>query len=254
MSPRDDEDLSMKTLLTNKVLGSLAILAVVLPFSSSASSMYQPAQFGDAVDQVSQKVVIPEQMRQEQRTISVYCQADIAATGVTSNVSCFDKAAYDDLQGQTQRAIEGLSFAPAQVDGTAVPVRMGFRVVYSRNDSQPNVVMLPNLGTLQREYGVSYVAPQERLDQADWYSAYAADGNANGKPFFNEGQLARVVGEVNADGEVSSVKTVEARGRTRRDAKVVEGALKNSRFIPGFVGDDAVNMHYIAVLNYPEND
>lgn len=242
----------MKSRLTNKVLGSLAILAVVLPFSSSASSMYQPAQFGNAVDQVSQKVVLPETMATDNRTIAVYCQADIAVSGVASNVSCFDKAAYDDLQGQTQRAIEGLAFSPAKVDGEAVPVRMTFRVVYSRNDSQPNVVMLPNLGTLQREHGVHYIAPQERLDQADWYSAYSASGN--GKPFFNEGRLARIVGDVSADGEVESVRTVEASGRARRDAKVIETALKKSRFIPGFVGENAVDMHYIAVVNYPEND
>lgn len=243
----------MKSLLTNKVLGSLAILAVVLPFSSSASSMYQPAKFGDVVDQVSQKVVIPEAMSTDNRTIAVYCQADIATTGVANNVSCFDKAAYDDLQGQTQRALEGLSFTPAMVDGEAVPVRMAFRVVYSRNDAQPNVVMLPNLGTLQREYGVDYVAPQERLDQGDWYSAYNADGKAQGKPFFDDARLARVVADVNADGDVKSVRTVEASGRARRDAKAIETALKQSHFIPGFVGDKAVDMHSIAVINYPES-
>ena len=244
----------MKTLLTNKVLGSLAILAVVLPFSSSASSMYQPAQFGDVVDQVSQKVIIPAEMAADQRTISVYCQADIAASGVASNVSCFDKAAYDDLQGQTQRAIEGLSFSPAQVDGATVPVRMTFRVVYSRNDNQPNVVMLPNLGTLQREYGVSYVAPQERLGGDDWYSAYVADGRTEGKAFFNNGRLARVVGNVSANGEVQGVRTIEASGRARQDAKVVESALKKSSFIPGFVDNKAISMSYIAVLNYPEKN
>ncbi|UTF58744.1 energy transducer TonB [Gilvimarinus sp. DA14] len=242
----------MKSLLTNKVLGSLAILAVVLPFSSSASSMYQPANFGGAVDQVSQKVTIPESMATDNRTIAVYCQADIATTGVASNVTCFDKAAYNDLQGQTQRALDGLSFTPAMVDGEAVPVRMAFRVVYSRNDSQPNVVMLPNLGTLQREYGVDYIAPQERLDQTDWYSAYRSNGE--GQPFFDDARLARVVADVNADGNVKSVRTVEAAGRARRDAKVIETALKKSRFIPGFVGSEAVDMHTIAVINYPGSE
>lgn len=242
----------MKTRLTKKVLGSLAILAVVLPFSSSASSMYQPAQFGDVADQVTSKVVIPQSMATDNRTIAVYCQADIAVSGVASNVNCFDKAGYDDLQGQTQRALDGLAFSPAKVDGEAVPVRMNFRVVYSRNETQPNVVMLPNLGTLQREYGVSYFAPQERLDNADWYSSYA--GRGDGKPFFNNGQLARIVGNVNAEGGIDSVQTVEASGRARRDARIIESALKGSRFIPGFVGEEAVNMHYIAVVNYPSGD
>lgn len=242
----------MKTLLTNKMLGSLAILAVVLPFSSSASSMYQPAQFGDAVNQVAEKVVIPESMATDNRTISVYCQADIATSGVASNVTCFEKAGYDDLQGQTERAIDGLAFSPAKVDGKAVPVRMTFRVVYSRNDTQPNVVMLPNMGTLQREYGVSYFAPQERLDNTDWYSSYADRGQ--GRRFFSEGQLARILANVNADGAIENVQTIEARGRARRDARIIENALKDSRFIPGFVGNTPVDMHYIAVVNYPEDD
>ncbi|MBU2887812.1 hypothetical protein KO507_18760 [Gilvimarinus agarilyticus] len=242
----------MKIHLTKKVLGSLAMLAVILPFSSSASSMYQPAQFGDVVDQVTSKVVIPQSMATDNRTIAVYCQADIATTGAASNVTCFEKAGYDDLQGQTERALDGLAFTPAQVDGEAVPVRMTFRVVYSRNDSQPNVVMLPNMGTLQREYGVSYFAPQERLDNADWYSNYSDRGE--GQRFFNSGQMARILGNVNAEGGVDSVQTIEARGRARRDARIIEGALKDSRFIPGFVGEDAVGMHYIAVVNYPGND
>lgn len=244
----------MKTIAISKVLGSLALLAVVLPFYSSASSMYQSAQFGTALDQIKQTVTIPQSMQKDQRTVVVYCQSDVAATGIAHNISCFDKASYADLQEQTRQVLEGLAFSAAKVDGNAVPVRMYFRVIYSRTGNQPEILMLPNLGTMQREYGVNYVAPQERLDTNDWYSLLLADGRSDAKPFFNKDQLARVVGKVNANGGVQGVGVIEASGRARRDAKIVAAALKSSRFIPGFVDSTPVSMDYIAVVNYPERD
>ena len=58
------------------------------------------------------------------------------------------------------------------------------------------------------------------------------------------------MGTVSADGKVGDVTTLDARGSGKRDASVIEDALKQSRFVPGFVKDQATEMHYVAVLNY----
>lgn len=234
-----------------KILSALAIIAAVLPFSSSAE-VYRPAQFGDSLNQLTANVSLPDTFEGGFTTLAVYCQADVAETGITSNILCYENNSIADLRQQTINALTGATFIPASVDGTVVPVRMQFRVVYSRTGDQPDIMMLPNLGTLQSQYGHEYFAPQERLDQKDWFTRYAENSWAQGKPFFGEGALTRVIGTVKVNGDVTSVSTLEGRGKGKRDAGFIETALKKSRFIPGLVNNQLTDMHYIAVLNYAQ--
>lgn len=237
------------TKIYKKLFGSLLIVVASLPLISSAATT-QPAQFGDAINELSSKVTLPDVFQGGFKTVAVYCQTDVAATGLTSGTLCYEKSNVANLRQQTLNALEGVSFVPATIDGQAVPVRVQFRVVYSRSGDQPDIMLLPNLGTLQSQYGHDYYAPQERLDQKDWYSKYAENSWAKGKPFFNDGDLIRVIGTVKADGEIASVSALDARGRSKRDANVIETALKQTKFIPGVVEGKTTEMHYVAVLNF----
>ena len=239
----------MQTTLYKKMLSALTIIAAVLPFSSSAET-YTPAQFGDAINQLTTKVNLPDAFEGGFTTIAVYCQTDVAVTGLISNTLCYQDNDVADLRQQTLAALERASFIPAQVASQTVPVRVQFRVVYSRSGDQPAILMLPNLGTLQAQHGYDYVAPQERLDQQDWFSKYSENSWAQGKAFFNKGRLTRVIGTVKTNGDVASVSTLDARGKGKRDADVIETALKQTKFIPGIVNDQVTEMHYVAVLNY----
>lgn len=239
----------MQTTLYKKMLSALTIIAAVLPFSSSAET-YIPAQFGDAVSQLTAKVNLPDTFEGGFTTIAVYCQTDVATSGMISNTLCYQDNEVANLRQQTLDALDSVSFVPARIDDQAVPVRVQFRVVYSRTGDQPDILMLPNLGTLQAQHGYNYVAPQERLDQQDWFSGYSQNTWAQGKPFFNKGRLTRVIGTVKTNGDVASVSTLDARGKGKRDAAVIETALKQTRFIPGLVNNQLTEMHYIAVLNY----
>lgn len=67
--------------------------------------------------------------------------------------------------------------------------------------------------------------------------------------FLKKGPLACVAATVQEDGRPTMVRTVDVERAYKRDANVVETALKRSRFIPGFVGDKPVPMGYIAVVN-----
>ena len=124
------------------------------------------------------------------------------------------------------------------------------RVVYSLGGTQAPIVLLPNLGTLQAQYGTHYFAPQERLDTNDWYADYTTKEHGSGKLFFAEGKTTRVMASVEADGKVETVSTIEAAMRKQADATSIENSLKKSKFIPGFVQDTPTAMHYIAVVNY----
>lgn len=230
-----------------KSLGSLVGMLIIS--ASSTAAQYQPADFGDALGKLSAQISLPENFGGDRSTIAVYCQADIQTTGVLQNTLCFESTG-SQLKQQTIDALESTIFTAAETEGTKIPVRMQFRVIFSRSIDQPSVVLLPNLGTLQTQYGYDYIAPQERLDQASWFERYKDQTNGKGEAFFATGRLTRVIATVKIDGTINSVSTLEARGSGKRDAAVIESELKSSLFIPGAVGDEPIEMHYVAVLNY----
>lgn len=240
------------TILIKSLVRTFTLFVAGWSLSVSAQSAVNPAQFGDALQQIAAQVNLPSQFEGGHKAIAVYCQTDVLVTGALQSTECYEYTNVADLKQQTLKALQGATFEPATVNGEAVPVRMQFRVVYSPSADQPDVVMLPNLGTLQKEHGVDYFAPQERLDQPTWYESYAKNSWAEGRPFFNEGRLTRVMGSVTTEGKVERVDTLEARGRGKRDAQYIEAALPNSQFIPGFVNDTPTKMHYVAVLNYAQ--
>jgi hypothetical protein len=229
---------------------NLVLVGLALPMLSTAHAAATPARFGDALNQLTAQVKLPQELEGGHKTLAVYCQTDVAATGMLANTQCYQHPKIANLEQQTLSALESVKFEPATVDGEAVPVRMQFRVVYSRSGDQPDMVMLPNLGTLQNEHGVNYFAPQERLDKTPWYQQYLQNERATGKGFFDDGRLTRVMGTVETSGEVGDINTLDARGSGKRDAGFIEKALKQSRFIPGFVNNNPVEMHYVAVLSY----
>lgn len=239
--------------MTNKTLKnmirSLAILAAAAPFASYATA-YTPAKFGNAVDALSKQITLPASFGEGVKTVSVYCQADVTTSGNINAATCYENSPLVSMQKVTESALKSATFEPATIDNKAVPVRMQLRVVYSLGGTQAPIVLLPNLGTLQAQYGTNYYAPQERLDTSDWYANYTAKDRGDGKLFFAEGKMTRVMANIEADGKVETVSTIEAALRKQADATNIEAALKKSKFIPGFVENKPTAMHYIAVVNY----
>lgn len=239
--------------MTNNILKkyfrSLAILAAVTPLASYATA-YTPAKFGNAVDTLSKQITLPASFGEGVKTVSVYCQADVLTSGNINAVTCYENSPLVSMQKTTESALKSSTFEPATIDGKAVPVRMQLRVVYSLGGTQAPIVLLPNLGTLQAQYGTYYYAPQERLDTNDWYANYTTKERGDGKLFFAEGKTTRVMANIEADGRVETVSTLEAALRKQADATSIENSLKKSKFIPGFVENKPTAMHYIAVVNY----
>ncbi len=239
----------MKNNLLQKLTRSLIILATAAPFASFAAD-YSPAKFGSAEATLEKLVTLPASFGEGVKTVAVYCQADVLSTGDVSKVNCYENSPLVSMQAITQSALTSATFEPAKVDGKAVPVRMQFRVVYSLADTQKPIIMLPNLGTLQAQYGTHYYAPQERLDTNDWYVQYTTKDRGDGKLFFADSKVTRVMANIESNGAVESVSTLESALRKKADASNIEIALKKSKFIPGFVQDKPTSMHYIAVVNY----
>ncbi len=241
----------MTTTILKKAIRSAVILAAIAPLASYAAA-YTPAKFGNAETILSKQVTLPASFGEGVKTVAVYCQADIMSTGNINNVDCYENSPLVSMQNATESALKSATFEPATIDGKAVPVRMQMRVVYSLGGTQAPIVLLPNLGTLQSQYGTHYFAPQERLDTNDWYANYSTKEHGSGKLFFAEGKTTRVMANVEADGKVETVSTIEAAMRKKADAESIESSLKKSKFIPGFVENKPTAMHYIAVVNYQQ--
>lgn len=235
--------------ILKKLIRSLAILAAAAPFASYAAA-YTPAKFGNAVDTLNKQITLPASLGEGVKTAAVYCQADVMTTGNVNAVTCYEHGALVSMNKVTESALKSATFEPATIDGKAVPVRMQLRVVYSLGGTQAPIMLLPNLGTLQAKHGADYYAPQERLDTGDWYTHYTSKDRGDGKLFFAKRKNTRVMANVEADGRVETVSTIEAALRKQADASNIESALKKSRFIPGFVENKPTAMHYIAVVNY----
>lgn len=235
--------------ILKKIIRSIVMLAVIAPIASYAAA-YTPAKFGNAEETLSKQISLPTSFGEGVKTVAVYCQADVLTTGSVSSINCYENSPLVSMQKITESALKSATFEPATIDGKAVPVRMQLRVVYSLGGTQAPIVLLPNLGTLQAQYGTHYYAPQERLDTSDWYANYTTKEHGSGKLFFAEGKTTRVMANIEANGKVETVSTIEAALRKQGDAANIENSLKKSHFIPGFVQDKPTAMHYIAVVNY----
>lgn len=183
----------------------------------------------------------------------LYCRADLNVAGEATRSSCFAKDTAIELVIETEQALKQLTFAAAEVDGQAVPVRMSFRVAYTPLAKSMHVSLIPNLGTMQAEYGRDYVAPQERLDISDWYQRYSEHSYVGGQEFLGEGDMARVATTVSPTGKPTTLKTLDAKKAHVRDADIVKRTLRYSRFIPGTVNGKVVPMEYLVAVHYGNN-
>lgn len=220
---------------------------------SAVAEQYQPAGFGENVLPYLEAAVESPALDDNTPVAAVYCQADVGADGLTRNVSCYEREGFRTLRDQVEEAMAGRRMIPAKIDGEPVPVRMVFRVVYADRSGQPPVMLLPNLGHMQGDFGYQYSAPQERLDDTNWYGLYRRDTRSSGQPFFSdEGELTRVLAWVTESGRVVTAHGLETHSGYKRDARAVEKALESSRFIPGMANGEAKRMRYVAVLHYPQ--
>jgi len=180
----------------------------------------------------------------------LYCRADISIHGKVERGSCFAKEAAVELVVETEQALKNLAFVAAEVEGKAVPVRMSFRIAYTPVADYTHVSLIPNLGTMQAQYGRDYVAPQERLDVSDWFERYSQNSYLGGQEFLGEGNMARVATLVSPQGKPTTLKTVDAQKAHVRDADIVKRTLRDSRFIPGTVNGKVVPMEYLVAVHY----
>lgn len=240
----------MKKITTTSVIAIL--LGAAVAGQSHAADEYQPANFGFSDQELLSKVDVDNAFHDSPSTKVLYCNAEIDKAGQAQRVDCFDQQQSADLEKDTQDALLELGFSAASVNGEKVPVRMSFRVVFSGSKGNVAAKLIPNVGSMQAQYGLDYIAPQERLDISDWYNTYNENSWLNGDEFFGDGQLARVTAHIGKTGKPTSVRTVEAERAYAKDAKLIEASLRRSRFIPGTVDGRPVAMGYMAVVNYGE--
>jgi len=184
----------------------------------------------------------------------LYCRADISVEGQAERANCFAKSSSIQLVVDSEQALQRLAFSPASVEGKNIPVRMSFRVAYTPVGDATVVSLIPNLGTMQAQFGRDYVAPQERLDVSDWFERYSDNSWVGGQEFLGKGDMARVSAIIDQNGKPSRLQTVAAKRAHERDADVVKNTIKHSRFIPGTANGRVVPMQYMVAVHYEDRN
>ena len=231
---------------------SLASVIIALPFMASAKDFdFKSADFAFTGDQLLSAV--------DSKSVSadgdvLYCRADISIQGAAERTHCYGKTSAVELVVEAEQALKAMAFSPAEVEGEKVPVRMSFRVAFTPVDDITVVSLIPNLGTMQAQFGRNYVEPQERLDVSDWYERYSDNSWVGGKKFLGEGDMSRVATTIDQSGKPSRMHTVAAKRAHERDADIVKNTLKFSRFIPGTVNGRVVPMDYMVAVHYEDNN
>lgn len=231
-----------------------AVFCGLLASHVNAGDRYSPAMFNFSGEDLAVQLASIEGDRDLSGGSAVlYCQSDLDALGGIQRTSCFDKDQNDGLVSSAEAVLSKLSFTQAKVNDKAVPVRVSYRIGVNQAKDGYQVVLIPNLGSMQDRYGRDYVAPQERLDVSDWYGRYNKASWVNGQSFLGHGTMSRVAATVNEKGKTELVRTMDDQRAYKRDANIVKNAVKKSRFIPGFVDGRPVPMGYLAVVNYGDS-
>lgn len=199
---------------------------------------YQPASFNFSASTLEN--ALADKTLPAGPTIAVYCQSDIDEQGQNLRTSCFEKSGLESLEIAIEEVISTLSFTPAMAEGKTVAVRMNYRVVYQNNGDDISVIVIPNIGTLQKELGVNYTEPQERLSSTNKL-------NSVKNTFFeHDARYIRASASISTTGESKEIAVV-TKGTPKEDLAVIN-AIKSTQFIPGFVGKTPVEMTYLAII------
>jgi hypothetical protein len=229
---------------------NIGLMGAVFSFSAFAAAESVPFKSAD-FDFEARDILdlVPEEKVSANGDV-MYCRADLSAAGEVERSSCFAKDSAIELVVETEQALKQLNFTAAEIDGEAIPVRMSFRVAYTPLSNATHVSLIPNLGTMQAQFGRDYVAPQQRLDVSDWYQSYSQHSYVGGQEFLGNGDMARVATTVSKVGKPTALKTVDAKRAHIRDADIVKRTLRDSRFIPGSVNGKVVPMEYVVAVHY----
>lgn len=233
-----------------RVLGvALATLVSTSALAGNVTNFkYKPADFAFEGQDILNRLDVSS-LEGKNISAAFYCRADISAMGKAFEADCYNGEKLGNLESQVETALSTLSFSPALIDEKAVAVRFSFRVVLNQNSESASVQVIPNLGSLQQQYGLSYVEPQERLDTVEWFERYSR-ADTQGSRFLGGEKMVRVAANVEVDGVASDIGTLEIDRQSRELAKEIGQSLKSSKFIPGFVENEPVAMPYLAIVSY----
>lgn len=221
-----------------KCLPSLISAILCCSPALALAADYKPASFNFSPSTLES--ALADKNLPQGPAVAVYCQSDINEQGESLRTSCFEKSGLESLETAIEDSISTLSFTPATADGEAVAVRMNYRVIYQNDGDSASVILIPNIGTLQKELGVNYYEPQERLN-----SASKVESAKN--TFFEHGaRHIRASASISTTGASKEVAVV-TKGTPKEDVAMIN-AIKSTQFIPGFVDDTPVEMTYLAII------
>lgn len=218
--------------------GALLLCAAQLAI---ADTTFSPAKFGFTGSDIAHAITTKE----ENANIAIYCQSNIDSDGRNLKTQCYERSGDMSLEQQANKAISQQQFIPATADGQGVAVRMNYRVILQKDAQSKTVLLVPNLGSLQSTLGVNYSEPQEQISSG-WFASIASKFSDSNSFFAKGKSLTRAKAIVSDEGKANNITMIDDASHTQ--ATIMENALKDSAFIPGFVDGKASEMPYLAIV------
>jgi hypothetical protein len=195
------------------------------------------------------------------KPVSVRCKVAVSAAGnveqdKSSGTFCAaPNGGREAFRGATLHALSAARFAPASIDGRAVPVYASVLSLFMQKRDGCRAVALLNGGIQDPAVGIDYVEPQVVRDSPGWsWQRRVAVPTRYVLPKLVH--LARSPGTlflrmsvaVAADGTVSDGRVDEVYRMGHVDSLNAVRALEGSRFIPGFHRGMPAAMRYYEIL------
>jgi len=235
MRPQSASQLSRR--IRASVCGFL--LTAALPAAAWCPDM-SPATPAQLIDTPKQRELIgsllpPWETDEESRIF--YFGAIVTEDGELSDICCgFSTFETSRVESRSLlRKLERLEFQPAELFGDPMPVFVGFSIVGAKgSDGFANSLLLNQLQSSDL-FGTDYIAPQRLADESIWPPTRWRPGSVK----------IEVTASIDTRGRPSGVRVTDLEAGTDKLAQHFVEALEEACYVPGYVDNERIAMHYI---------
>jgi len=191
----------------------------------------------------------------------LFCQVIVDHLGEVANESgtfCVGNSRFDSRRARILRnRIVRSKFDPAQIDDEAVSVHLSLRAGYQQDGDECNVVVVPNLGYQQDEFGLDYIEPQEVLTDGGWLERMRRKERGllflTGIRRERSSRVMFVMSVAVDENGVASDSRLDVNEFSTRPDEQARAAreLQYSQFVPGFVDEKPASARHYFLFYYP---
>ena len=252
---------------------AVAVFTTQVLKANDSSLLFQPANFISNDPSRGPFIKFPKDRPSHDFAVPVYCRAKIGHAEEEYSLHCRVNREEESMYraavhlGSIRSAIE-----PAYMNGKPVTVWFYFSVVFMCRSQDCRIFTVPNWGSNSEDFGPSYIAPQEIVDDAEWRKAainLPIDLNPKSEPDMKKRKkiaskiekrafkaMIEIIPslkeggfsvDVDVNGAASNFQPLgkKVSNKLKRQLKKIKTSVLDSGYIPGHVNNVPTGMRYV---------